>query len=147
MPITHRIDHSLKIVFAAGIGVMTDADAFGYQNEVWSRKDIEGFSEFIDMTAVERIALPSTERVRDLAALSARMDVGPGPAKLAVVAPDDYAFALGRMFQAHRELDRGSRKEVGIFRTHREAAAFLGLPEETVAAAAAELVARVASSS
>jgi len=43
------------------------------------------------------------------------------------VASENLAFGLGRMFQAHRELDRRSTREVGIFRTMEEALAFLGL--------------------
>jgi hypothetical protein len=46
---------------------------------------------------------------------------------MAVVAPDNLAYGLGRMFQAYRELDRRSTKEVGIYRTMEEALAFLGL--------------------
>jgi len=44
-----------------------------------------------------------------------------------LVASENLAFGLGRMFQAHRELDRRSTREVGIFRTMEEALAFLGL--------------------
>ena len=53
---------------------------------------------------------------------------GVGPVfGLAVVASENTAFGLGRMFQAYRELDRRSTKEVGIFRTMEEALAFLSL--------------------
>jgi hypothetical protein len=125
MPIVYRVDHEARVVVAAGYGVFSDGDVFGYQREVWSRKDVEGYSELVDMTRVEKIALPSADRVKDLATLAAGMDPPHARSRMAVVAPDNLAFGLGRMFQAHRELDHRSTKEVGIFRTMEEALAFL----------------------
>ena len=125
MPIAVRVDHKARVVVAAGYGVLTDSDVFGYQRGIWSQKDVAGYNELIDMTRVEQIALPSTERVRDLAKLAAAMDQPASHSKLAVVASEDIAFGLGRMFQAYRELDSRSTKEVGIFRTMQEALAFL----------------------
>ncbi len=127
MPIVYRVDHDARVVVAAGYGIFSDSDVFGYQREVWSRKDVEGYSELVDMTRVEKIALPSADRVKDLATLAAAMDPPHTRSRMAVVAPDNLAFGLGRMFQAHRELDRKSTKEVGIFRTMEEALVFLAL--------------------
>lgn len=131
MPITYRIDSTLKTVFAAGTGSLTDADLFDYQREVWSRPDVRGFHELMDMSGVERIESPTTDRVRDLAKLSARMDAGVDSSKFAIVASEELAFGLGRMYQAYREMSEGSTKEVGVFRSMKDALAFLGLePEE-----------------
>jgi hypothetical protein len=49
--------------------------------------------------------------------------------KFAIVAPDDLAFGLGRMYGAYRRLDERSTKEVGVFRTVAEALAFLGIQD------------------
>jgi hypothetical protein len=51
--------------------------------------------------------------------------------RFAIVAPADVAFGLGRMYQAYRTLDRRSTKEVGVFRTMREALAFLRREDAT----------------
>src|SRR5262249_55935357 len=125
MPIVYRVDHGARVVVAAGYGIFSDGDVFGYQRDVWSRKDVEGYNELVDMTRVEKIALPSVDRVKDLATLAATMDAPHAKSRMAVVAPDDLAFGLGRVFQAHRDLDRRSTKEVGIFRTMEEALGFL----------------------
>jgi hypothetical protein len=117
MPIEYRIDHENRIVIARGLGVLTDADVFGYQHEVWSRPDVEGFNELIDMDAVERIDLPSTDRVAALAMKSAHMDSRFYPSKFAIVASQDVSFALGRMYQAYREMDPRSTKLVEVFRS------------------------------
>jgi hypothetical protein len=127
MPISYRVDHEAKVVVCVGHGVFSDSDVFGYQREVWSRKDVKGYNELVDMTRVERIALPHADRVKDLASLASEMDDPSTHTRMAVVAPDNLAYGLGRMFQAYRELDRRSTKEVGVYRTMEEALAFLGL--------------------
>ena len=74
MPLTYSIDHDRRLVLTIGTGTLTDADVFAYQRDVWSRPDVAGFSELIDMSGVEHIALPHVARVRELASLSAGMD-------------------------------------------------------------------------
>jgi hypothetical protein len=129
MPIEYRIDHDRRLVLAAGRGTVTDDDVFGYQREVWSRPDVAGYDEFVDMSRVAEIAVPSVDRVRQLAALSAGMDAPDTASKFAVLAPQDVAYGLGRMFQAYRELNPRGTKEVGVFRTRAEALAFLGVAD------------------
>jgi hypothetical protein len=74
MPIEYRIDHGRRLVLTKGRGTLTDADVFGYQRDVWSRPDVAGYSELMDMGEVMHIAVPSHDRVRELAKLSAGMD-------------------------------------------------------------------------
>ena len=125
MTIIYRVDHDARVVIAVGRGTLADADVFGYQQEVWSRADVAGYDELIDVTRVTQIALPNAGRVRDLAGLAAGMDDQASHSRLAIVASTDIAFGLGRMFQLHRELESQSTKEVGVFRTMAEALAFL----------------------
>jgi hypothetical protein len=53
MPIVYRIDHEARVVLAAGHGVFTTEDAFGYQKKVWSRQDVQGYDELIDAVMAE----------------------------------------------------------------------------------------------
>jgi hypothetical protein len=126
MPIEHEIDHKRRLVIAKGRGVFTDSDVFEYQRGVWSRPELAGYDELIDMTAVGEIDVPSFQRVRDLAQVSAAMDGDAVPSRLAIVAPQDFAFALGRLYEAHRGLDKRSRKTVSVFRSIGDALAWLG---------------------
>jgi hypothetical protein len=127
MPITYQIDHERRLVDAKADGLISDGDVFAYQREVWSRTDVVGYAEIVDMIAVERIDLPSIDKIRELAELAARMDADKPASKLAIVASRDFAFGLGRMYETYRELQAGSTKPVGVFRTRREALDFLGL--------------------
>jgi hypothetical protein len=123
----YRIDPERRLVITRGTGVLKDHEIFGYQREVWSRPDVAGFNELIDMTAVTQIMIPSMERVRDLAELAARMGRGAPRSKMAIVAPDDLAFGLGRMFEIRRESAAPGVKPVAVFRTMPEALAWLGI--------------------
>ena len=127
MPIHYVIDHEHRLVVAAAEGVVTDEDVFSHQREVWSRTDLAWYDEIIAMTRSTDIAVPHADRVRDLAKLSASMDVQGPKSRFAIVAPGDLAFGLGRMFQALRTIEPTNRKEVGVFRTLEEAMSFLGL--------------------
>jgi hypothetical protein len=129
MPIAYRIDHEKKIVLARGYGAFTDVDVFGYQREVWSRPEVAGYDELVDMTDVTSVVAPSTDRIAELAAMSAGMDWHSSPSRFAIVAPGDLAFGLGRMLQSFREAQEGSTKRVGVFRTLQEALAFLTLEQ------------------
>ena len=126
MPIEYRIVHEHRILIAKARGNVIEEDIFGYQHEVWSRTEVDGYDELVDMSDVERIVLPSINRVRELVSASANMDK-PSKSRFAIVAPNDYAFGLARMFQAYRELDVRSTKRVAVFRCMEDALAFLNL--------------------
>src|SRR5262249_5706391 len=121
--------HERRLVTAKGRGVLTDEDIFGYQKEVWSRPDVAGYNELVDMRDVEKIALPSVKRIKDLAKLSSETDAAGQGSKFAIVAASDCAFGLGRMYEMYRALQFRSTKEVGVFRTLEEARDFLGLKD------------------
>lgn len=127
MPIAYRLDHEARVIVAAAYGTLTDEEMFEYQQQGFKLDEAIGYDELMDLTHVKEITLPSTERVRELAGRAAGMDVVHGGSKLAVVAPGDLAFALGRMFQTIRELDPRSTTAVGVFRSSEEALAFLGV--------------------
>jgi hypothetical protein len=128
MPITYRVDHEAKVVLAEGTGTVTDDDVFGYQREVWSRSDVRGYNELVDVSAVKHVKLPSAQRVRDLAEVSAEMEAQAGAAKrFAIVATSPIVYGLSRMFQTYREMDKRNKTQVKVFRNRQEALAFLGI--------------------
>ena len=126
MPIDYQIDVARRRVVATAHGTLTDSDVFDYQRAVWSRPEVAGFDEVVDMRAVKIVELPRPggERLRELAGTSASMDAATS-SRFAIVAPDDLAFGLGRMYAAYRGVDPRSTKEVHVFRTMEEAVAWL----------------------
>ena len=127
MPIEVTIDHARRLVTATGRGILTGEDVFGYQRDVWSRPDVSGYNELLDMREVEQIDLRSIDNMRALAELSASMDAPAAPSKFAIVATTDESFGLGRMYETYRRLEGKSTKQVGVFRSLNEAYAFLGV--------------------
>jgi hypothetical protein len=125
MPIEYTIDHVKRLVRAAGRGTVTGDDIFNYQKDVWSRPEVSGYDELMDMTDIEKIDLRSVDRIKQLAELAASMDTTSSQSKFAIVAPGDYAFGLGRMYESYRRLEGRSTKQVGVFRSYAEAMTFL----------------------
>ncbi|HKC47102.1 MAG TPA: hypothetical protein VKB63_05830 [Gemmatimonadales bacterium] len=127
MPIEFSIDHARRLVTAIARGTLTGQEVFGYQRDTWSRADVQGYNELLDMRAVEHIDLPSVDNMRALAELSATMDAPRTSSKFAIVATSDEAFGLARMYETYRHLEDKSSKQVGVFRTLDEAYAYLGV--------------------
>ena len=127
MPVTCRINHLRRIVLAAGHGTLNDQDVFTYQKTIWSRKDIAGYDELMDMTDVQKIVPPSAARIRQLAEVAAKMESSNSTSRFAILAPGDEAYGYGRMFKAFRAYQDGGTRNVEVFRTAEEALAFLGL--------------------
>lgn len=127
MPISCRINHFRRVVLAAGHGILKDQDVFVYQKTVWSRKDIAGYDELMDMTDVQKIVPPSTARIRQLAEVASKMESSNSTSRFAILAPSDEAYGYGRMFQAFRAYQDGGTRNVEVFRTAEEVLVFLGL--------------------
>jgi hypothetical protein len=131
MPIEYQIDHVRRVVFAKGVGALASEDLFAYQRQVWSRPEVVGFNELADMSEIQNIVHPTSERIRKLADLSASMDIS-SPSRFAIVAPQALPFGLGRMYEIYREMNEQSTKEVRVFRTRQEAMEWLGISEPHV---------------
>ena len=137
MPISYTVDHEQRLVRVKGAGVFTDDDVFGYQREIMAREDVLGYDELVDMTNVLRVELPSFERVKDLARLSAAMDPKHPPGRFAIIAPGDVTYMLGRLYKGIRALVPGATRELGVFRTAEAADEWLRRPRPQAAEAAA----------
>jgi hypothetical protein len=127
MPLNYRIDPKRRLVITRITGTLKDQEMFEYQHTVWSRPDVAGFDELVDLSGVIHIMLPSIERVRDLAELASEMGRGAPPSKLAIAAPRDLEYGLSRMFEHHRENAGRDSRSVAVFRTVVEALEWLGI--------------------
>ncbi len=125
MPIDHRIDHTRRLVIAEGRGEVTEQDIFGYQREVWSRPEVTGYHELVDMSGIKSMPTPEAGRMRELAILAAGTDVPHPGARLAIVANNDLAYGLAQMYAAYRSVNPQSTKRVEVFRSLDEALRWL----------------------
>jgi hypothetical protein len=130
MPLEFHIDHARRMVFTKGHGTLSDYDFFEYQSEVWSLPEVAGYSELVDMSDVEHTEVRTPSSVRDLATMSAWMDLPQVGSKFAIVAPGELAYGLGRMYEAYRQSNPRSTKQVAVFKTMVEALQWLGIDGE-----------------
>ena len=128
MPIDYQIDAERRIVFATPKGTMTTEDLLQFIEEVWSRPDLRGFDELVDMSAVERVEYGSAWKVREIAGQAAQNDIPGVPTKFAIVAESDHHFKLGEMYRAFRDANPKSMREVRVFRGREEALRWLQEP-------------------
>lgn len=118
MPLDYRIDHESRIVIVTATGTLTDEDFFASQREIWSRADVVGFDEVFDLGGVEGLVLASGDRVRALADQASSLADVPGtPSRLAIVAPQDFAYGLARMYATYRTLNPRAERTVQVFRS------------------------------
>jgi hypothetical protein len=121
MSIEYHIDHGRRLVLVNASGKLTPEDFFNYQRNVWSLPEVRGFNELVDMSKVEEILSPTFERISELAKLSANMDDNTISTKFAIVAPDTFAYGMGRLYEVFRNVNPRSTKKVRVFRSMQEA--------------------------
>jgi hypothetical protein len=126
MPIEYHIDHGRRLVLASASGKLTAEDFFNYQRNVWSLPEVRGFNELVDMSKVEEILSPTYEKISELAKLSADMDDRTIATKFAIVASDTFAYGIGQLYEAFRNVNPLSTKKVGVFRNIQEAMDWIG---------------------
>ena len=127
MPLRYQIDDENRFVLMTGHGTVTDQEVFEYKQSVWSLESVAGYDELVDMRDVEKLSVPTADRLRELARLSAAMDVQT-PSKLAIVANDPVTMEVARTYEVLRKLDRRSTRKVSVFLTVEEAALWLRPP-------------------
>jgi hypothetical protein len=127
MPLEYRIDRERRVVFATATRTLSDENVFDYQREVWSRGDLAGYDEIVDLSLVEDLVLSSGDRVRALAELASSMDVPGASSRLAIVAPHDLAYGFARMFETYRTMNQRGAKVVSVFRSMQAALDWLGV--------------------
>lgn len=137
MAIEYGIDTERRLLMMRGSGTLTVADILGYLRDVPLRPEVAGCNELLELSEVQEVVLTTMGKMQLLAQLA--KGTGSAPAsKLAIVANNDVASGLGRVFDMYRNLQGDNAKEVGIFASLADALSFLkieGTPAVTVALA------------
>ena len=126
MPIAYDVVESKRLVYVRASGALTLADNLDTFEALLADPRFEaGFSQLADFRDVTEAHLGESE-VREIVAAEAEvLDLLRG-ARFALVAPQDFAFGLGRMWEM---LAERMPFEGRVFRTLDEAVAWLGLSE------------------
>lgn len=131
MPISYEIDKASGLLWAKGVGAITEADIAAFVDALAADPEyVHRRASLVDFSEA-RFEVPS-DRIHELASLHEKLlaCVDP-PTRVAVVVPGDVSFGLARMYEHYRSL---SGAEVVPFRDEASAMAWLeagGEDEET----------------
>ncbi len=124
MTFSVSINRSRQFVWTSWNNTVTDELLCEYQRSVWGDPSIVGYSKLADLRAVTECSVTPAGLQR-LASIAAGMDDPNCPSKLAIVTSTNTGFGLARMYEAYRELDPRSTKEVTVFGDIKSAFAWL----------------------
>jgi hypothetical protein len=122
-----RFDAERNVLFVSFEGLISDEDLVKYAQRIATSPAIPpGHGELVDLRRVE-VGEVHSHTLRRIAELFAGADRTPERSRVAIVASDDVAYGLSRMYQAFRS---ESPLDLRVFRAMNEARAWLGLEPE-----------------
>lgn len=125
MPIHHRVERELGLIITTAEGEVSDADVAAYGQAINGDPGTRFVGrELIDGRAVTKISITS-ESVKRLVEANKLAGQRARNLRTAIVAADDAAFGLARMYEMLSEPDFPF---VRAFRNLEDARAFLALP-------------------
>ena len=124
MPIRFCVDLERRILIAEVDGAVDDDDLLDYGERLARDPEVKyAVHELVDLSGVALDSAVSAEGVRRLADFwRDREGVLQSTTRVAIVAPNDAAFGMARMYQLIRE---GGPDEIQVFRERPEAEAWL----------------------
>lgn len=128
MPIRTHIDRAQGIVVFHCHGLVDDDHLVGAWERVFVDPEYEpGMNELVDVRGITELKVTPTGIERLIATVE-NMEVAlPSRYRTAVVADQDAAFGMSRMYELLR---RDGRENVRVFRRFEEAARWLGIPAD-----------------
>lgn len=125
MPFTATPRPDLGLLLTTLAGRVTDDELVEYYTRALAGRFFRGGRELVDATAVTDLAITPQGHARLAVLLRGHLDALRG-LHVAMVAGDDYAYGMFRMWELQRQ-DLGY--EVRVFRSREEGAAWLGIGE------------------
>jgi hypothetical protein len=124
MPMSYTIDASQNLVRATGTGVLTDDDVMAHRRALSADpRFTQQMREISDIRQVTDFQV-TPAGVRLMVAADVKMVPAGGMHKLAVVAEENVAYGMSRMYQT---LDEPNIRSVGVFRNYQDAEEWLGI--------------------
>ena len=114
MTFSVSINRSRQFVWTTWNNTVTDELLCEYQRSVWGDPSIVGYDELDDFRAVTVFSV-TPAGLRRLASVAAGVDDPDCCSKAAIVTRTSTEFGLARMYEAYRELEPRTTKEVAVF--------------------------------
>ena len=124
MPMTYTIDAAQRLVRAVGTGVLTDDDVMAHRHAMTS--DPQFTPEMRELSDIRQVTAfqVTPAGVRIMVASDVKMTANGGMHKLAIIAEENVAYGMSRMYQT---LGEPNIRVVGVFRSYEEAVEWLGI--------------------
>ena len=121
---TYTIDTTKNVVRAVGSGVLTDDDVMAHRKTLTA--DPSYSSQMRELSDIRQVTdfLVTPAGVRVMVAADVKMLAAGGMHKLAIVADENVAYGMSRMYQT---LGEPNIRSVGVFRRLEEAEEWLGI--------------------
>jgi len=130
MPISYRIDKAARVVICTHAGMTSDADFIHTYKSLFNDPEYEaGLSKLIDLREADSVGRSGKAlmAIRDL--LTIQYEGSSVTTRIAIVAPADLSFGLGRMYEM---LTDDAPQKVGVFRSMQKAVEWLGVSLDSV---------------
>jgi len=125
MPLNVRVDHERRLIFAEGIGAVTDSDLLAYVEEYLSEQELMSYDELFDLTTADLLDL-TYQGLGRVASAAAATDPEADPTKIAILVSETLQMGLSRMYQSLREV-KGGRRHTRVFTDQAECNEWLGI--------------------
>jgi hypothetical protein len=124
--IRFTVDAAHGVRIAEFHGVVDDDELMGAYARLVEQPDYDPtLNDMVDMRSVQRLDVTGVT-LRRLVEMFAPLEPRDPPTRLAIVAPKDHVYGLGRMYEM---LSTDTPEDIRVFREYAPAAAWLGLPE------------------
>mgnify|MGYP003352153545 CR=1 FL=1 len=121
---TYTIDAEQHVVRTTATGILTDEDVMVHRKAMTADPEFSaGMRELSDIRQVSDFRL-TPSGVRLMVASDVTMLKTGGMHQLAIIATDNVAYGMSRMYQT---LGEPNIRSVGVFREYQEAAEWLGI--------------------
>lgn len=124
MPMSYVIEASKNLVLTSASGVLTDDDVMAHRKALTADAKFNAkMREISDIRQVTDCQV-TPAGVRIMVAFDTQMVASGGMHQLAVIAEENVAYGMSRMYQT---LGEPNIRTVGVFRTYEDAATWLGI--------------------
>jgi hypothetical protein len=124
MAMTYTIDVALQLVRATGTGALTDDDVMQHRQALAGDPEFSPKMREISDIRLVTDFLVTPAGVRMMVAADVKMVSAGGMHKLAIVAEENVAYGMSRMYQT---LGEPNIRSIGVFRNYKDAEEWLGI--------------------
>jgi hypothetical protein len=130
VPIAYRIDKAARVVVCTHTGTTSDADFIRTYTSLFDDPEYEpGMSKLIDLREADSVGRTgkALTTIGDL--LTRQYEGSSVTTRIAIVAPADLSFGLGRMYDM---LTNDAPQKVGVFRSVEQPVEWLGVSLDSI---------------